>query len=382
MKKKILLTFLLALAVCFAAGLSACGECQHNWQTDSATAATCTVAGSRTEKCTVCNETRTVNVTALGHKLDGAWEANATAHWQTCRREGCSARENNAAHTFAQDVCTVCARGDTSGTEGVTISWSTTPGSMPLDIYYVSGYTGSATEVKIPAYYDDGVHGLHPVKGIGVRAFQNKNITAITLPDSVVTVGYEAFAGTDWLAAQPDGVIYVGKVAYGYKGSLPADMAITIADGTLAISEWAFVSSPIKSVTIPGSVQKIGRYAFYNCLSLDTVTLGEGVQMICGAAFSYCESLETVTIPNSVTILGESSFEFCKRLTSVTIGNGVKEIHNNLFSSCEKLTTVTIALTRAKLAEATVENAVWYVGCPKDLTIVCTDGSLNPLADA
>ena len=76
------------------------------------------------------------------------------------------------------------------------------------------------------------------VTSIGGYAFAYcSGLTSVTIPNSITSVGAEAFYGTAWYNNQPDGLVYVGKVAYSYKGTMPANTSITIKDGIVSISE-------------------------------------------------------------------------------------------------------------------------------------------------
>lgn len=108
------------------------------------------------------------------------------------------------------------------------------------------------------------------VTTIGSCAFLGCDaLTSITIPNSVTSIGGNAFHLTQWYDNQPDGLVYIGKVAYKYKGTLPADASITIKDGTLGIAGSAFEDCrSLTSVTIPNSVTNIGFEAFARCENL------------------------------------------------------------------------------------------------------------------
>jgi len=109
------------------------------------------------------------------------------------------------------------------------------------------------------------------VTRIGNGAFEGaRSLASITIPNNVTSIGTNAFYGTAWLNNQPDGLVYAGKVAYMYKGTMPT--SITLLDGTKGIADKAFAETGLTSVTIPASVTSIGNQAFYGCTSLTSVT--------------------------------------------------------------------------------------------------------------
>ena len=123
------------------------------------------------------------------------------------------------------------------------------------------------------SYYGNG-EIQHLVIASGVTSISNSafegctSLTTVSIPASVTSVGLNAFKNTPWLGGQPDGVVYVGKVAYQWKGN--AAIA-TIADGTVSISPYAFNCAKITSVSIPASVTSIGDLAFNGCQDLTSV---------------------------------------------------------------------------------------------------------------
>ena len=216
----------------------------------------------------------------------------------------------------------------------------------------------SLTEITIP----DGV------TSIGQMAFYKcSNLSTIEIPSSVTFIDSDAFSDTPWYDNQPDGLIYVGNVAYCYKGTMPEDTAVTLQDGTLCISGGAFRQcTGMISIDIPNSVTTIGGLAFSGCTGLTEVTIPSGVTLIGYNACENCTKLAKVTINSNsiltanfdqsfsledyfgsqvaeyilgeeVTAIGDYAFNKCEGLKSVTIGSAVRTIGNYAFSDFPEL---------------------------------------------
>ena len=109
---------------------------------------------------------------------------------------------------------------------------------------------------------------------------------------------------------------------------------VIIENGVHSIGAWAFTYFyALESMTIPGSVQSIGTYAFCNS-SLKSVTIPGNVQSIGGDAFAYCHDLENVTISDGVQTIGQNTFDGCKNLTEIYIPKSVTTIKQNAFKDC------------------------------------------------
>ena len=202
------------------------------------------------------------------------------------------------------------------------------------------------------------------VTSIGDFAFNDcQNLTSVSIPASVTSVGSCAFDNTPWLEGQPDGVVYVGKVAYKWKG----DAAIAaITDGTVSISPSAFEGcTSLATVSIPASVTSVGSYAFENTPWLGDqpdgvvyvgkvaykwmgdaaiATIADGTVSISPEAFEGA-LITSVSIPASVTSIGDFAFNSCQDLTSVIIPASVTSIGNYAFQSCTKLEYVYVLPT-------------------------------------
>ncbi len=108
------------------------------------------------------------------------------------------------------------------------------------------------------------------VTSIGSYAFYNcSDVTSVIIPDKVTSVGYYAFYGTSWYNNLPDGLYYIGKVAYKYKGTMPENTSIIIKEGTVELNDGVFDGcTGLTSLYIPSSVKSIENNAFANCTEL------------------------------------------------------------------------------------------------------------------
>ena len=215
------------------------------------------------------------------------------------------------------------------------------------------------------------------VTSIGSNAFSGcSGLTSITIPDSVTSIGSNAFYDTAWYSSQSDGVVYAGKVAYKYKGTMPSNTSVVLEEGTLGIADSAFYGySGLTSVTIPNGVTSIGDYAFASCDSLTSIVIPDSVTSIGDYAFGYCDSLTSVTIGNGVTSIGSDAFYNCTSLTSIVIPDSVTSIGHFAFRGCTSLTSVTFDGTVAEW-NSVDKGSLWKHNCPFT-AVVCSDGNVS-----
>jgi hypothetical protein len=230
---------------------------------------------------------------------------------------------------------------------------------------------GSVTNIENEAFY--GCTGLmdvtipESVTNIGSAAFYGCNrLTGIVIPGKVADIGKMAFSActaltditisnpatnigdgtfdnTAWFNSQPDSVVvYIGKIAYAYKGIMPELTVIQLKEGTEGIANSAFrLCLNLTEITIPESVKSIGNNAFYYT-GLRQVTIPNSVTDIGGGAFSECYQLTDLTMGNRVVNIGKYAFRGCYQLTNIAISNSVKKIEKGAFYACSGLTSITI----------------------------------------
>ena len=169
----------------------------------------------------------------------------------------------------------------------------------------------------------------YPVTEISNSAFSECNLTGISFPDSLKTIGNNAFEMCKKLKTItiPDSVTTIGSLAF--KSCYGLTNAV-IGDGVTTIDDNTFYNCSLENLTIGNSVTTIGYSAFGDCSKLKSITIPDSVTIIEDSAFQYC-GLTSVIIPDSVTTIGNYAFEGCEALTSVIIPDSVTTIGNDAF---------------------------------------------------
>ena len=264
------------------------------------------------------------------------------------------ANASGTTYTLPDSVTTI-GRGAFYGCSSLTSV--TIPDSVTTIGDYAFYYCSSPTSVVIP----------DSVTTIGENAFYLcSSLTSVTIPGSVTTIGHGAFTSCKSLTE------FKGKFAADGGRCLIKDNTIiayavasgttyTIPDSVTTIGDEAFAYCySLTSVTIPDSVTTIGYGVFDSCSNLTSVTIGDSVTTIGDYAFSDCDSLTSVTIPGSVTTIGGYAFYYCRSLTSVTIPDSVTTIGEDAFYSCDSLTSVYCeATTPPTLGGSSVGSSVF-----------------------
>ena len=214
------------------------------------------------------------------------------------------------------------------------------------------------------------------VTSIEFAAFEGcTNLTSITFSDSTTYIGIGAFYNSAWYNNQPDGIVYAGKVVYGYKGEMPADTAIVIQDGVKAIANNAFEGcTGLKSITIPDSVNFIGKSVFSGCTDLTSITLPDSLTSI--GEFAFYDTAWYINQPDGMIYAGKVAYEYKGDFpteTSIVIPNGIKKIANCAFRRCflhnvniiipDSVTTIgDYAFEGSALESITIPDSVTSIG--------------------
>ena len=254
----------------------------------------------------------------------------------------------------------------------------------------ITDYDGMASSLSIPS----AING-HTVKQIDTGALSDNGIiTSVTIPNGVTTIGFSAFNGciklekikfssnldtvcenafnnTKWFNNQSNGLVYVGKVAYKYKGDMQRNTKITVKSDTVSISESAFKDcANLTAILIPSSVKHIDKYAFYNCQGLTKLNFNDGIERIENDAFGSCEKLTSVNFSETLKSIGAFAFVECKKLSEITIPQSVTSVGEYAFSGCENLASVTVSDDLPYVGGRAFEKTKWLNSQPDGVVYI------------
>ncbi|CAJ1934618.1 unnamed protein product [Cylindrotheca closterium] len=128
-------------------------------------------------------------------------------------------------------------------------------------------------------------------------------------------------------------------------------------------------------VSFNGSALKtVGKYAFYECVSLLEIAIPRSVTTIERDAFSYCRSLRQVHFDEDgvLAAIGESAFAYCRALAEVSIPSSVETIRYGAFNDCKCVTRVSFQEGLKVMEERAFANCVTLqnVDIPRTLEII------------
>lgn len=245
------------------------------------------------------------------------------------------------------------------------------------------------------------------VRTIGKNAFSNCwNLESIDLPDSVVSIGESAFSGCtnlksvhlSWYVLSigdysfsncpnlkliniPKSVTTIGVNPFcGYRNTrlkINSNSSRYLFDREFLIDD---VEKRLISyfgqgtrICVPYSIKYIGDCAFYGCETITQVTIPDTVVSIGSCSFQGCKSLQTINIPISVSSIGEASFSGCSSLFEIIIPDSIQSIGSNPFGECENISITSkssrFIIYKGMLIDTRQKRLITYFGNEESLII-------------
>ncbi len=209
------------------------------------------------------------------------------------------------------------------------------------------------------------------VTAIPKNYFQKfKNLTALTLPDTVTEIGNGAFSGTALTSVK----LPVCTLGSGAFSDCTALTAVDIPEGVKVIPAECFRGcTALESITLPDSVEEVlcgyfdDQGAFTDCSRLNTVSFGTGIKKIDSRAFHTKSPHMEVIFRDGCTIVPEKAFQKRSEVEELTLPDSIREIGNFAFDGCEYLTTVSFpdeleAIGACAFRDCAIPNAM-LPGC-------------------
>ena len=149
---------------------------------------------------------------------------------------------------------------------------------------------------------------------IGNESFYNYgNLTEVVFPSTLQRLGYCAFALCSSLKN------------------------VELPQGLKAIEDYAFECVPLKTLTLPDTLEELGSLA--ELKELESLVIPESVKALSGD-FMYCENLKSIQIPPTVLKYDGLSLTACEKLEHIDIYDTVTTI--NSISGCKSLKELVI----------------------------------------
>lgn len=217
----------------------------------------------------------------------------------------------------------------------------------------ITEYIGESEHVLIP----DTIDGL-PVTALADKAFYEKHVTTVVVPDSVTEIGDLCFSGDNYLVSLklPDGL---AELPYGALESCFRLMDFNLPKELKKISGSALqYNYYLTHLTLPSSLTEIEQLNFIGLYGLQSLTLAEdneafkldetnGLLMTAdGTRLLHCFSdivpAEEIILPEGVKIVDPFAFHYDYDVKRIVLPEGVETIGAMAFAMCPNLTEIVI----------------------------------------
>ncbi len=217
----------------------------------------------------------------------------------------------------------------------------------------ITDYTGTREHVLIPPEIDG-----QPVTALADKAFYEKHVTTVVVPDSVTEIGDLCFSGDNYLVSLtlPD---ELAELSYAALESCFRLMDFDLPQGLKKISGSALqYNYYLTHLTLPSSLTEIEQLNFIGLYGLQSLTLAEdnaafkldetnGLLMTAdGTRLLHCFSdispAEEIILPEGVKIVDPFAFHYDYDVKRIVLPEGVETIGAMAFAMCPNLTEIVI----------------------------------------
>ncbi len=199
-----------------------------------------------------------------------------------------------------------------------------------IDGKHVVSLTGMGSAALTSITFASNSH-VRSVGGLG-----GSSIKEIALPDSVEELGWNAFTGSKTLqtVTWPNNAAFTTIPEQAFEGceQLDDNVVATLPPSVKTIDYRAFANCGVPQfhvsdttvltftqINVPGTVERIERYAFDGCSHVSSVTIGDGVKYIGAHAFTYLDPAlagKEIVVPKSVQTIDLEPFDNTRNTSS------------------------------------------------------------------
>ena len=218
--------------------------------------------------------------------------------------------------------------------------------------------------IAMPAGRTGGFTVPKEVETIGFGAFENTSLSEIGFEEGInlLTLGYRAFYNAENLTriSVPASVVSIDYYAFAECENL-VEVEFAEDNKLTGIYEGAFLNcTSLKNIVIPDSIVEISDYAFYGCRSLTDLPVSETSELkgIYDYAFAYT-GLRALVVPETVIDIGEYAF-MGARLQSVSVSDANKLqliIGIGAFADCDEMKEITLPFVGASYED---DQFTWF----------------------
>ncbi len=406
-----------------------------NWETIKA--ATSSTSGEKRRSCNVCgySETTTIPVIEHTHSFGSTWLTNENQHWHVC---SCGEKSNIEVHKYGSWTIVTASTCTSVGAKTATCSvcgYKKTE-SIPANGHSLTKIAAVAPTCTSPGQTEGSycsVCGIVVSGQESINALGHDFVDTIT-PPTVTTDGYTTHTcsrcgytykdsatdatGSTGLAYEDNGqgLCWITGIGSCTDKDIIVPSSIN-GSKVYAITANAFTNqTSITSITLPETLEVIGKRAFYGCTNLNSINLPRNLKNIQTDAFIF-SGLESVVFDSTdLFIIGdgnlfsgchlksivfncpevpESICKDCTSLTAVTINYGSRSIGAYAFSGCTNLKSVTISTNVKSIGREafpeyinitylgtiaqwnSIQTNSWWAGFLPTYKIYCTDGIID-----
>ncbi len=275
----------------------------------------------------------------------------------------------------------------TAGVADVTLyavwkSWynyTVLSGGTTISLTGFSAYYDGSEELVIPSIIDG-----YTVVQIARSAFRSKNqLASVELPDTLTYIDWDAFD-------------YCRNLS-----------SLTLGDSVSEIGGNAFADTALSTVHLPASLTKMNTTAFINCPDFTGYTIDAGntaysvsdgvlydsgqtkllhcpaaktgsftvpssVTRIEGSAFTSCIKLTEIVLHSGLVYIGNSAFYNCDGITAIIVPEGITYLYSDVFRNCSSLETVELPASLENISD----RAFLETGSLQDITVASGNTSL------